>query len=60
MTQAQAPVSGSGGQFLTTTAEAAEVFVRERDARGNFGPPTFADAVLDVPEAGLTITVRVQ
>ncbi len=31
-----------------------------RDARGNFGPPTFADAAFDVPEAGLTITVRVQ
>ena len=31
-----------------------------RDARGSFGPPTFADAALDVPEAGLTITVRVQ
>ncbi len=31
-----------------------------RDARGNFGPPTFADAAVDVPEAGLTITVRVQ
>ena len=29
MTQAQAPVSGSGGQFLTTTANAADVFVRE-------------------------------
>ena len=29
MTQAQAPVSGSGGQFLTTTADAADVFVRE-------------------------------
>lgn len=31
-----------------------------RDARGNFGPPSFADAAVDVPEAGLTITVRVQ
>lgn len=31
-----------------------------RDARGNFGPPTFSDAAVDVPEAGLTITVRVQ
>lgn len=31
-----------------------------RDARGNFGPPAFADAALDVPEAGLTITLRVQ
>jgi alkylation response protein AidB-like acyl-CoA dehydrogenase len=29
MTQAQAPVSGGGGQFLTTTADAADVFVRE-------------------------------
>ena len=29
MTQAQAPVSGSGGRFLTTTADAADVFVRE-------------------------------
>ena len=29
MTQASAPVSGSGGQFLTTDARAAEVFVRE-------------------------------
>src|SRR5437763_16018287 len=29
MTQAQAPVTGSGGQFLTTTADAADVFVRE-------------------------------
>jgi len=28
-TTAQAPVSGSGGQFLTTTAAAADVFVRE-------------------------------
>ena len=31
-----------------------------RDARGNFGPPTFSDAAVDVPEAGLTLTVRVQ
>jgi alkylation response protein AidB-like acyl-CoA dehydrogenase len=29
MTQAQAPVSGSGGQFLTSTARPADVFVRE-------------------------------
>src|SRR3954451_7747408 len=29
MTQAQAPVSASGGQFLTRTADAADVFVRE-------------------------------
>ena len=29
MTQAQARVSGSGGQFLTTKADAADVFVRE-------------------------------
>ena len=29
MTQAQAPVSGSGGQFLTSTASPAEMFVRE-------------------------------
>jgi alkylation response protein AidB-like acyl-CoA dehydrogenase len=29
MTQAQAPATGSGGQFLTTTADAADVFVRE-------------------------------
>ena len=29
MTQAQAPVSGRGGQFLTTVASPAEVFVRE-------------------------------
>jgi alkylation response protein AidB-like acyl-CoA dehydrogenase len=29
MTQAQAPVTGSGGQFLTSTARASEVFVRE-------------------------------
>ena len=31
-----------------------------RDARGNFGPPTFSDAALDLPEAGLTISLRVQ
>lgn len=31
-----------------------------RDARGNFGPPAFSDAALDVPEAGLTFTLRVQ
>jgi alkylation response protein AidB-like acyl-CoA dehydrogenase len=29
MTQAQAPVSGSGGQFLTSTARPGDVFVRE-------------------------------
>src|SRR3954471_4153513 len=29
MTHAQAPVSASGGQFLTRTADAADVFVRE-------------------------------
>src|SRR4051812_28417996 len=29
MTQAQAPVSASGGQFLTRTADAADVFIRE-------------------------------
>lgn len=31
-----------------------------RDARGNFGPPTFDDAAVDVPATGLTVTVRVQ
>jgi len=31
-----------------------------RDARGNFGPPAFADAAVDMPEAGLTVKVRVQ
>jgi uncharacterized protein (DUF2141 family) len=31
-----------------------------RDAKGSFGPPAFEDAAVDVPEAGLTITLRVQ
>ena len=38
----------------------SEPYGFSRDARGNFGPPTFGDAALDVPEAGLTISLRVQ